>query len=64
MKILDVYLVRSVLMGVLVALLIICAIDWLGDLFYQVGRMNSGDKFSDVLMLTVLDIPHKLFESN
>ena len=62
MKILDIYLARSVLMGVLVALLIICAIDWLGDLFYQVGRMNSGDKFSDVLMLTVLDIPYKLFE--
>ncbi len=62
MKILDVYLARSVLVGVLVALLIICSIDWLGDLFYQAGRMNSGDKFSDVLMLTVLDIPHKLFE--
>lgn len=62
MKILDLYLARSVLIGVLVALLIICAIDWLGDLFYQVGRMNTGDKFSDVLLLTLLDIPHKLFE--
>tara|TARA_R110002049_G_scaffold252263_1_gene426811 strand:- start:121455 stop:122513 length:1059 start_codon:yes stop_codon:yes gene_type:complete len=62
MKILDIYLARSVLTGVIVALLIICAIDWLGDLFYQVGRMNDGDKFSDVLVLTLLDIPHKLFE--
>ena len=62
MKILDIYLARSVLIGVIVALLIICAIDWLGDLFYQVGRMDSGDKFSDVLILTILDVPHKLFE--
>jgi len=62
MKTLDIYLARSVLIGVLVSLLIICAIDWLGDLFYQVGRMGSGDKFSDVLILSMLDIPHKLFE--
>lgn len=62
MKYLDLYLARSVLLGVIIALLIICAIDWLGDLFYQVGRMSTGDKFSDVLMLTLLDIPHKLFE--
>ena len=62
MKILDVYLARSVLLGVVIALLIICAVDWLGDLFYQVGRMSAGDRFSDVLMLTLLDIPHKLFE--
>jgi len=62
MKTLDIYLARAVLIGVMVALLIICAVDWLGDLFYQVGRMNTGDKFSDVLILTVLDIPHKLFE--
>jgi lipopolysaccharide export system permease protein len=62
MKILDIYLARSVLVGVIVALLIICAIDWLGDLFHQVGRMSDGDKFSDVLMPTLLDIPHKLFE--
>ena len=62
MKILDFYLARSVLIGVIVALLIVGAIDWLGDLFYQVGRMNSEDKFSNVLMLTLLDIPHKLFE--
>ena len=62
MKTLDFYLVRSVISGVLIALLIISAIDWLGDLFYQVGRMSSGDKFSSVLLFTVLDIPHKLFE--
>ncbi|MFK7794403.1 MAG: LPS export ABC transporter permease LptG [Gammaproteobacteria bacterium] len=62
MKTLDIYLARSVLIGIIVALLIICAIDWLGDLFYQVGRMSSGDNFSDVLVLTILDIPHKLFE--
>ncbi len=62
MKILDIYLARSVLLGILVSLLIICAIDWLGDLFYQVGRMNGEDKFFDVLILSILDIPHKLFE--
>ena len=62
MKALDFYLAKSVFVGVLVALLIICAIDWLGDLFYQVGRMSVGDKFSDVLVVTLLDIPHKLFE--
>ncbi|MDW3095180.1 MAG: LPS export ABC transporter permease LptG [Gammaproteobacteria bacterium] len=62
MKILDIYLARSVLIGIVIALLIICAIDWLGDLFYQVGRMSAGDKFSDVLILTLLDVPHKLFE--
>jgi lipopolysaccharide export system permease protein len=62
MKILDFYLARAVLVGVIVALLIICAIDWLGDLFYQVGRMKSGDQFSDVLLLALLDIPHKFFE--
>ncbi len=62
MKTLDVYLIRSVLLGIVVALLAICAVDWLGDLFYQVGRMNSGDKFADVILLTILDIPHKFFE--
>ena len=62
MRILDFYLARAVLMGVLIALLIICAVDWLGDLFYHVGRMDADDKFSNVLMLTLLDIPHKLFE--
>lgn len=62
MKILDLYLARSIMLGVLVALLIICAIDWLGDLFYQVGKMNSGDKFSEVIVLTLLDVPHKVFE--
>ena len=61
-RVLDIYLARSVLVGIVIALMIICAIDWLGDLFYQVGRMSSGDKFSDVLVLTLLDIPHKLFE--
>ncbi len=62
MKALDFYLARSVFVGVIVALLTICAIDWLGDLFYQVGRMSVADKFSDVLVVTLLDIPHKLFE--
>lgn len=62
MKTLDIYLARSVLVGVVVALLIICAIDWLGDLFHQVGRMSAGDHFSTVLIVTILDIPHKLFE--
>ena len=62
MKALDFYLAKSVFVGVIVALLIICAIDWLGDLFYQVGRMSTGDKFSNVLVMTLLDIPHKLFE--
>ena len=62
MKALDFYLAKSVFVGVIVALLTICAIDWLGDLFYQVGRMSVADKFSDVLVVTLLDIPHKLFE--
>jgi len=62
MKSLDIYLARAVFLGIVIALLIICAIDWLGDLFYQVGRMSAGDRFSDVLMFTIIDIPHKFFE--
>ncbi len=62
MKNLDLYLAKSVFVGIFVALLIISAIDWLGDLFYQVGRMNADDQFSSVLLLTVLDVPHKFFE--
>ena len=62
MRKLDIYLARAVLIGILVALLIICAVDWLGDLFYQVGRMGTGDSFSDVLVLTLLDVPHKFYE--
>lgn len=62
MKFLDIYLARAVFLGIVIALLIICAVDWLGDLFYQVGRMDAGDKFSDVLLLTLIDIPHKFFE--
>lgn len=62
MKSLDIYLARAVFVGIVIALLIICAVDWLGDLFYQVSRMDAGDKFSDVLLITLLDIPHKFFE--
>ena len=62
MKNLDLYLAKSVFVGILVALMIISAIDWLGDLFYQVGRMSEGDNFSTVLILTVIDVPHKFFE--
>lgn len=62
MKNLDLYLAKSVFVGILVALITISAIDWLGDLFYQVGRMSAGDNFSSVLLLTVVDVPHKLFE--
>ena len=62
MKTLDIYIARAVLVGVLVALFVICAVDWLGDLFYQVSRMSGDDRFSDVLIFTLLDIPHKLFE--
>lgn len=62
MKILDFYLARAVFAGVIVTLLIICAVDWLGDVFYQVGKMESGDKYSDVILLTAIDIPYKLFE--
>ena len=62
MKNLDLYLAKSVFVGIFVALLIISAVDWLGDLFYQVGRMNADDQFSSVLLLTVLDVPHKFFE--
>ena len=62
MKNLDVYLAKSIFLGILIALLIISAIDWLGDLFYQVGRMSVDDSFSSVLLLTLLDVPHKFFE--
>ena len=62
MKNLDLYLAKSVFIGILIALMIISAIDWLGDLFYQVGRMSVDDSFSSVLLLTLLDVPHKFFE--
>ena len=62
MKALDLYLARSVLLGILVAITAIVAIDWLGDLFYQAGRMSDDGKFSDVVAVTLLDIPFKLFE--
>ena len=62
MKLLDVYLARSVLSGILLALLIICALDWLGDLFYQAGRMGRDDTFSSLLLVAIVDIPYRLFE--
>lgn len=62
MKVLDLYLARSVFFGVLIAITVIVAIDWLGDLFYQVGRLKDDGQFSDVFALTLLDIPFKLFE--
>ena len=62
MKSLDLYFLKSIATGVLLALLIICAIDWLGDLFYQVRRMGDDDRFSTVLLASLLDIPYKLFE--
>ena len=62
MKALDIYLVKSVLLGILIALLVISAVDWLGDVFYQARRMEAGDRFSSVIFLTLLDIPHKFFE--
>ena len=62
MKLLDLYLARAVLSGILLALLIICTIDWLGDLLYQAGRMGRDDKFSSLLLVTILDMPYRLFE--
>ncbi len=62
MKLLDLYIARAVFKGITVALLTICAIDWLGDVFYEVSRMRGDDQFSIVFMLTIVDIPHKFFE--
>ncbi len=62
MKKLDLYIAKSVLIGIIAALFIITAIDWLGDLFYQVGKMSADDHFSHVVIYTLLDIPHKLLE--
>ena len=59
---LDIYIAKSVLIGIVAALFIIAAIDWLGDLFYQAGRMSADDQFMRVVVITLLDIPHKLFE--
>lgn len=59
---LDVYIAKAVLIGVVAALFIIAAVDWLGDLFYQVGRMSADDQFMRVVVVTILDVPHKLFE--
>ena len=56
------YLARTVLMGIVIAILVIVAIDWLGDLFYQTGRIKGDTKFSEVFIMTLLDIPYKLFE--
>ena len=62
MRKLDLYIAKSVFIGVISALFIIAAIDWLGDLFYQVGRMSADDRFSYVVVFTLLDLPHKLLE--
>ena len=62
MKVLDLYLARTVLLGALIAISVIVAIDWLGDLFYQASRLKDDGHFSDVFTLTLLDIPFKLFE--
>ena len=62
MRTLDLYLARTVLVGIVIAILVIVAVDWLGDLFYQTGRMKGDTKFGDVFIMTLLDIPYKLFE--
>ena len=62
MKKLDLYIAGVVFIGVLVAIFAIAAVDWLGDLFYHVGKMSAGDQFVHVVIFTLLDIPHKLFE--
>ncbi len=59
---LDIYIAKSVLTGIVAALFIIAAIDWLGDMFYQAGRMSANDQFMRVVLVTLLDIPHKLLE--
>ena len=62
MRTLDLYLARTILTGIIISILVIVAVDWLGDLFYQAGRMKSDMKFGDVFIMTLLDIPYKLFE--
>ena len=62
MRRLDFYLAKNVVVGVLAALFIIAAVDWLGDFFYQVSKMSSDDQVSRVLIVTLLDFPHKLHE--
>lgn len=62
MKLLDFYIARSVIVGVIAALFIIASIDWLGDLFYLAGKMSEGDRVSNLIIVTLLDFPHKLFE--
>ena len=50
------------LTGIVAALFIIVAVDWLGDLFYQAGRMSANDRFLQIILVTTLDLPHKLLE--
>ena len=59
---LDFYIAKTALIGIIVALFIIAAVDWLGDMFYQAGRMSESDQFSHIVVYTLLDIPHKLIE--
>lgn len=59
---LDFYVAKSVLIGIVTSLFIIAAVDWLGDLFYQAGRMSAEDQFVRVVIVTLLDTPHKLLE--
>ena len=59
---LDFYIAKSIFLGIVMALFVIAAIDWLGDIFYQVGRMSTDDQFSHVFLFTLLDIPNKLIE--
>ena len=59
---LDIYIAKTVFIGIIAALFIVAAVDWLGDMFYQVGRMSANDQFSHIVVFTLLDIPHKLIE--
>lgn len=59
---LDLYLARHVLFGICAALFVICAVDWLGDSFYEIGRISDNDRVSHVLIRSILDLPHKLLE--
>jgi lipopolysaccharide export system permease protein len=59
---LDLYLARHVMVGICAALFVICAVDWLGDSFYEIGRISDNDRVSHVVIRTILDLPHKFLE--
>lgn len=59
---LDLYLGRNVMIGIWAALFVICAVDWLGDSFYEIGRISDDDRVLHVVIRSFLDLPHKFLE--